>query len=183
VRVIAGEARGAPLVAPAGKDTRPTSDKVKGAIFSTLGEAGCTGKVLDLFAGSGALGIEALSRGADHCDFVERAADACKAIATNLAKTRLAGRAQVHAIGVERYIASARESCDLILMDPPYSLPGLVELVLQLAGSPLVGPNTVLLVEHASRRAPPPVAGRLALEKTRVHGDTAFSVYAARAGS
>lgn len=183
MRVIAGEAGGVPLVAPPGRDTRPTSDKVKGAIFSTLGEAGCSGRVLDLFAGSGALGIEALSRGADSCDFVERAAAACRAIATNLAKTRLGDRATVHATTVERFLAAARGPYDLILMDPPYALAGLDALVVQIGQSGTTGAETTLLVEHSSRRPPPPNAGRLALQKTRVHGDTAFSVYAAGADS
>ncbi|HEU5319110.1 MAG TPA: 16S rRNA (guanine(966)-N(2))-methyltransferase RsmD [Chloroflexota bacterium] len=179
MRVIAGEARGVPLIAPRGLETRPTSDKVKGAIFDSLGDAGSSGRVLDLFAGSGALGIEALSRGADHCDFVDRAAAACKTIATNLAKTRMTDRAAIHATPVDRFLDRAGAAYDLILMDPPYALAGLDRFVTQIAASPLAGPGTVLVVEHSSRRVPPPGAGCLALTKTRVHGDTAFSVYAA----
>ena len=177
MRVIAGEAGGVPLVAPAGRDTRPTSDKVKGAIFSVLGDAGCNGRVLDLFAGSGALGIEALSRGADFCDFVEHGAAACRAIRANLTKTRLDDRAAVHQQTAERFLAVPRDPFDLVLMDPPYALSNLEAVLALLASSGSLGPGSTLLLEHSSRRAPPAAAGRLRLEKTRVHGDTAFSLY------
>jgi 16S rRNA (guanine966-N2)-methyltransferase len=177
VRVIAGEARGVPLAAPPGRGTRPTSDLVKGAIFAVLGEAGCSGRVLDLFAGSGALGIEALSRGADFCDFVEQDAAACQTIAANLQKTRLADRARVHRLAAGRFVAAATLPYDLILIDPPYALPGTDELVAQIGRSPLAQQSTTLVLEHSSRRSPAPHSGRLTLERSRTHGDTAFSVY------
>ncbi len=188
MRVIAGQARGVPLVAPAGQGTRPTADKVKGAIFSALGDLGCEGAVLDLFAGSGALGIEALSRGAASCDFVDSAAAACKAIRANLAKTKLEALARVHCQPVARFVAAhgshggrgagdGASPFDLILMDPPYALPDLDRLLGEIASSALVGEGTALLVEHASRRALPPELGRLRLARQREHGDTAFSIY------
>jgi 16S rRNA (guanine966-N2)-methyltransferase len=181
MRVIAGEARGVPLVAPKGEGTRPTSDLLKGAIFSSLGAAGARGRVLDLFAGSGALGIEALSRGASWCDFVESAEAACRAIQTNLERTKLSDRARIHCRPVQRFLASAlsggpAEPYDLILMDPPYALD--VGAVLDLVGtSRLVAERTLVVVEHSSRRQLPDVAGRLRKIKTRTHGDSAFSVY------
>ena len=179
MRVIAGEARGVPLVAPPGLETRPTSDKVKGAIFSMLGDAGCNGRVLDLYAGSGALGIEALSRGADFCDFVEGAAAACRALRANLTKTKLEDRAAVHQQTVERFLATRPQHYDLILLDPPYALPGIETALAQIGASGAAGQGTTLLLEHSSRRAAPPVAAGLPLSKTRVHGDTAFSLYLA----
>ena len=188
MRVIAGEARGVPLVAPKGRATRPTSDLLKGAIFNVLGERGGRGWVLDLFAGSGALGIEALSRGADWCDFVDSARAACHAIEANLAKTKLADRARTHCLPVQRWLAQRQAQAalqgedaayDLILADPPYALEGRDALLLELSRSPLVGPGTVLLLEHASRWEPPPVLGPLAQVRSRAHGDSAFTVYAA----
>ena len=176
-----------PLVAPKSQATRPTSDLVKGAIFNVLGERGRRGRVLDLFAGSGALGIEALSRGAAWCDFVESARAACQAIDVNLAKTKLADAARVHCVPVQRWLAqrlappappSEDAAYDLILADPPYALEGAEALLLVLSRSPLAGPETVLLLEHASRREPPPVLGPLAQVRTRTHGDSAFTVYA-----
>ena len=177
MRVIAGEARGVPLAAPPARATRPTSDLVKGALFATLGDAGCTGRILDLFAGSGALGIEALSRGADFCDFVESAGAACRTITANLDKTRLADRGRVRQQSVEQFLASAREPYDLVLLDPPYALDGVDGVVAGIGASTLVHAGSTLVLEHSSRRPPPPRAGRFLLARTRVHGDTAISVY------
>ncbi|MGI8424923.1 MAG: RsmD family RNA methyltransferase [Chloroflexota bacterium] len=172
-----------PLTAPAGMETRPTSDLVKGAMFSALGDVGCEGRVLDLFAGSGGLGIEALSRGAEFCDFVEQAATACRAIRANLAKTRLEDRAAVHQQVVERFLAHAYGVYDLILIDPPYAIPDLHALTALIGGSAALGDATTLVLEHSSRRPPPPRAGALHCGKIRVHGDTAFSVYRADRGT
>ena len=182
MRVIAGEARGVPLVAPKGSGTRPTADRLKGAMFAVLGERGGRGRVADLFAGSGALGIEALSRGAEHCDFVESSRAACRTIETNLARTRLAGRARVICRPVARFLAAdpaAVGPYDLMLMDPPYALAGFADLLETVASSPLVGTDSALVVEHASRVEPPARLGPLALAKTRRHGDGAFSLYLA----
>jgi 16S rRNA (guanine966-N2)-methyltransferase len=170
------------LVAPKGPSTRPTSDLLKGAIFSVLGERGSRGRVMDLFAGSGALGIEALSRGAEWCDFVESARPACRAIEANLAKTKLAAQARVHCLPVQRWLAQAagatQEAYDLILADPPYALPDQEALLGTVAVSPLVGPQTTLLLEHSSRWEPPPILGSLSQVRSRAHGDSAFTIYA-----
>ncbi|HEX2513189.1 MAG TPA: 16S rRNA (guanine(966)-N(2))-methyltransferase RsmD [Chloroflexota bacterium] len=191
MRVIAGEARGVPLMAPPGRATRPTSDRTKEAMFAVLGDLGCEGTVLDLFAGSGALGIEALSRGATFCDFVESAAPACRAIKANLQKTRLPEQGAIHQLPVARYLAGAHRGgpegpggpggpnapYDLILLDPPYGFAGLEDLLRALGASPLVGPRTALMVEHERGRALPPRLGGLALDRSRVHGDSAFTLY------
>jgi 16S rRNA (guanine966-N2)-methyltransferase len=180
MRVIAGEARGVPLVAPPGRATRPTSDRLKEAIFSTLGDRGCRGRVLDLFAGSGALGIEALSRGAEWCDFVESSPQGCRAIEANLARTQLAGRARIYCLPVERFIAlhaAGGAPYDLILLDPPYAYVGLESLLETLGATSLVGEQTTVLVEHASRRELPQALGALRLSRQRKHGDSAFSLY------
>ena len=176
MRVIAGEAGGIPLIAPPGKETRPTSDLLKGAIFSALAETGCEGRVLDLYAGSGALGIEALSRGADFCDFVEQGAAACRAIRSNLVKTKLEARAAVHQQSTERFLATPQTAYNLILLDPPYALSTLEAALQRLVTSGALGLESTILLEHSSRR-PPPAAAGLRFQKTRVHGDTAFSIY------
>jgi 16S rRNA (guanine966-N2)-methyltransferase len=181
MRVIAGDAGGVPLVASVGAGVRPTSDRLKSAMFAVLGEAGCEGQVLDLFAGSGALGIEALSRGAERCDFVESRGAACAAIRLNLQKTKLTARARVYCQTVERYFtgpaAAAAGPYRLILMDPPYAWPDLDSLLRTIGASPVVAADTVLMLEHSSRREVPPLAGRLELSRTRAHGDGAFSLY------
>src|SRR5882757_9379369 len=123
MRVIAGSLGGRRLIAPPGRATRPTSDRVREALFSILG--GVEGdEVLDLFAGTGALGIEALSRGAKQVTFVEQARAALRALRQNLRQLDLEPRAQVIAAPVERVLQSPSwpaETFDLVLIDPPYS--------------------------------------------------------------
>lgn len=121
MRVVSGTAGGIPLVAPK-TDLRPTMDRVKGAIFDSLGESVIGARVLDLFSGSGGLGLEALSRGAASATLVEKDARAIEAIRFNLAKTRLEG-AEVLALDIFSYLhkLSAPGVFDLILADPPYA--------------------------------------------------------------
>ncbi len=197
MRVIAGSARGVPLRVPASAIVRPTADKLKGALFSMLeAEAfkrevipspdapegamlvgSAWPRVLDAYAGSGALGIEALSRGARWADFVEPDPAARQAIAANLQRARLTDRAAVHGLRADRVISTWTQSYDLILLDPPYGDPALPALLDALARSALIGPSTVLALEHARATAPPADLGRLALRKTRYHGGSAISLY------
>ncbi|MGE0880366.1 MAG: 16S rRNA (guanine(966)-N(2))-methyltransferase RsmD [Acidimicrobiia bacterium] len=121
MRVVAGEARGRRLVAPPGTATRPTSDRVREAIFNALTSLDVLdgALVLDAFAGSGALGIEALSRGARHCVFVERDRSAAAVVRQNLEATGLADRAEV--IVGDGDVAVGARAWDLVLLDPPYA--------------------------------------------------------------
>jgi 16S rRNA (guanine966-N2)-methyltransferase len=125
VRVVAGSARGRRLVAPDGRDVRPTTDRVREAVFNALGSLGAVdgARVLDLFAGSGALGIEALSRGAAHATFVERDRRARQTVDRNLATAGLADRATVVAEAAEPFLArvAGGPPFDLALLDPPYA--------------------------------------------------------------
>jgi 16S rRNA (guanine966-N2)-methyltransferase len=123
VRVVAGVLRGRRLVAPEGRETRPTSDKVRGAMFNALTSLGVVrdATVVDLFAGSGALGIEALSRGARHCTFVESARPALAALRANLESLGLASRAEVVAGDAVAFAARRPGPYDLVLADPPYT--------------------------------------------------------------
>ena len=125
MRVVAGEARGRPLVAPAGSATRPTSDRVREATFNALHSLGAVegATVLDLFAGSGAMGIEALSRGAAAATFVENDPKAVGAIGRNLTATGLADRATVVRGDAARFIQTAGP-VDLAVLDPPYATDG-----------------------------------------------------------
>jgi 16S rRNA (guanine966-N2)-methyltransferase len=120
--VVAGEAGGLRLAAPAGLATRPTSDRVREAVFNALDSLGVVqgAVVLDLFAGSGALGIEALSRGAEKATFVDADRAAVEAIEANLAHTGLAGRARVVRGDALDHLATAQQALDLVLIDPPY---------------------------------------------------------------
>lgn len=130
MRVVAGSARGRRLVAPKGNDVRPTGDRVREAVFNALGSLDtlADATVLDLFAGSGALGIEALSRGAAHVTFVDASRDALDAIRTNLAACDLDDRATVVRADAMTYL-SAAEPVDVALLDPPYAFDGWSELL------------------------------------------------------
>jgi 16S rRNA (guanine966-N2)-methyltransferase len=176
VRVIGGTARGRTLVAP--KGARPTSDLARGALFDMLAHMDVPWeRALDWFAGSGALGIEALSRGAGWVDFVERDPGAVAAIRRNLAATGFSTRAAVHRLEAAKALRALPGPYDIILADPPYALPELPRLLEELAASALVGPGTVVVVEHARRRPLPETLPDLALVKQKRHGDTMLSIY------
>ena len=121
MRVITGTARGMTLKAPKGMDTRPTMDQVKEGIFSAIQFEVEGRRALDLFAGSGQLGIEALSRGAREAVFVDARRDACQVVRENLSKTRLAERAQVVQMDYLSYLGAGRGRFDLVFLDPPYA--------------------------------------------------------------
>jgi 16S rRNA (guanine966-N2)-methyltransferase len=142
-------------------------------------------RVLDLYAGTGALGIEALSRGAGTADFVERDPATTGLIRENLRICGFEGRATVHRLTTERattHLAQdLSEPYTLILADPPYYDEGAPDAVRAVAASALAGPETVLVYEHHRRLEPPPELGPLPLYRTRRHGDTVVSIYGAPA--
>lgn len=162
MRIIAGQWRGRPLAAPQGQATRPTSDRTREALFSMLASriGSFEGlKVADVCAGTGALGLEALSRGAAHCTFVERDRPAVEALRTNIAK--LGAQAEVRAIAAESFAGGAY---DLVLIDPPYGT-GLGQKILPAIG---VAPGGWVSIETARDEAVA-VPG-FTVEAERVHG-------------
>lgn len=159
-------------------ETRPTSDKMRGAVFDMLAAMGASmERVLDLYAGTGALGIEALSRGAAHADFVERAAAAGQVIRDNLDKTRLSARARVIRGEVERTLPRLDGVYDLVFLDPPYADPRAAATLTALGASQLIDPASVVVYEHDRRTAPPAAVGPLPVRVTRCHGDTCVTIY------
>lgn len=176
MRVIAGRAKGHRLRAPTGMETRPTTDKVREAIFSMLGSLDGEA-VLDLFAGTGAMGIEALSRGAASCVFVERRRPACTVIHANLAHTKLAAEARVLCAPVERVLPTFGERFDLVFLDPPYAYPDLDGILNMLSGARAVGDDTIVVFEHSPRFVVGERYGRLVLSRQKVYGDTAVAIY------
>jgi 16S rRNA (guanine966-N2)-methyltransferase len=178
MRVIGGSAKGRHLKGPRGPGTRPTSDLVREAIFDMLASLGADlSCVLDLYAGTGALGIEALSRGADWCDFVERGHRACQTIRQNLAHTGLSARAAVHAFSARQVPDRLGRPYTLVLADPPYDDERALEDLERVAASPLLAPGAVLVLEHSRRREAPAALGGRSLLQTRRHGDTCVSFY------
>ena len=121
MRVISGTAKGVQLKTPDGMATRPTADRVKEALFSILQFDIPGTRVLDLFGGTGQLGIEALSRGAAHATFVDERADACKIIRENLKRTNLTEKSSVYTVDYARFLRNCREKFQIIILDPPYA--------------------------------------------------------------
>ncbi len=177
MRVIAGSRRGATLRAPRGNDVRPTSDRVREALFSILVDV--TGeRVLDLFAGSGALGIEALSRGAAAATFVDNSTAALAAVRANLATLHLAG--EVLALSARRFLGAAQEGgrqYDLVFIDPPYRQARALGPELS-AALPLVLDPEARVVVESDRRAPLELELPLTLE--RRYGDTLIRIHEPR---
>ena len=180
-RVIAGSARSIRLDAP-GPSTRPLADRVKQTLFAILEPDLPGARFLDLFAGSGAAGIEALSRGAAHATFVERDAGAVRTIRANLGRTGLGGddRATVVRADVLGWLRepgrAAAAPYDLVVIDPPYADAAALTAALE-AVSPLLAAKARVVAKHFWRTAPPPMVGLLASERERRFGDTALTFY------
>lgn len=187
-RVIAGTARGVRLVAP-GEGTRPLADRVKQTLFAIVERELQGAAVLDLFAGSGAGGVEALSRGAARATFVERDRGAVAAIEENLRRAHVAERAVVRRadalawLGSDEAVAGrAGGPFDLVLVDPPYAEPDLVRAALaRLGDGRVLAPHARVVVKHFWREPFPATVGLLASERDRRFGETTLTFY--RAGA
>lgn len=177
-RIIAGSAGGLRLTVPA-SGTRPTSDRVRESLFGALesAEAIDGSRVLDLYAGSGALGLEALSRGAASVDLVELSKGAAGVIRRNAqAVSRMTGRpAQVHHLGVHAYLLRATGPFDLVFSDPPYDIDDEAMTADLMALAPLLSEDALVVIERAKRSTPPALeAAGLEELRTKVYGDTAL---------
>jgi 16S rRNA (guanine966-N2)-methyltransferase len=182
VRVVAGEFRGRQLKSPTWEGLRPTSDRLRETLFNILGPSVRGARVLDGFAGTGAIGIEALSRGAAHVTFIDKDPRAVKLIAANLVALGLgrdSAREDSHAIIRAGFADAARQwpdgDFDLIVLDPPYAETAVADAIA--AVHPLVKPGTRLVVEHGTRYAAPPAQAGLRLQRTVTAGDSALSFY------
>ena len=176
VRVIGGTAGGLLLRVPKGERTRPTADRIKESLFNILRAVPAGARVLDLFAGSGALGIEALSRGAEEATFVEVDPEALRAIRENLAHTGFAGRARVVRARLPRAEAlAAGGPYDLVFMDPPYDRGLVAPTLAWLAGSGLLAPGARLVVEHSAKEEIPSGLKNVRLLRQERFGETRIS--------
>lgn len=178
MRVISGTAKGHRLKVIKGTITRPATDIVKGAIFSILENTDASWeRVLDLFSGSGSLGIEALSRGAGWVDFVERNPRCCEIIRSNLEKTRLTQYSHIYCCNVAKAISFLDDEYDIILIDPPYANTSIGNIIRQLADSKLVGAETILIITHSPRLILNSSYSSLRLVKEHRHSDSCIAVY------
>ncbi|MGE5596504.1 MAG: 16S rRNA (guanine(966)-N(2))-methyltransferase RsmD [Hyphomicrobiales bacterium] len=180
LKVAGGTARGLPITEPRGVRLRPTSGLVREAIFNILGDLVDGARVLDLYAGTGALGIEALSRGAREAVFVEGDGATCQAILQTLARAGFSDRATVVRGRLPAALSTLSGPFDLILLDPPYQLESATETLFGVSG--LLGPGALVVYEHGSRYNPPEQPTGLTLLERRVYGDTAIAVYALQEG-
>jgi len=182
LRIIAGSARGRKLKAPRGMDTRPTSDRVKEAIFNVLSSKILDSRVLDVFAGTGALGIEALSRGAKEAVFIEKRRQAWELIKENLTISGFGDRAQVYLSDFTNVLAKLTGKFDIVFLDPPYGK-GLVQPAVScLIEFDLLHSDVVVVLETGSKQKELPAVEGIEQIKTSVYGDTAVFYYQLKRG-
>jgi len=177
MRIIAGSKRGCPIVAPKGRDTRPTLDRVRESLFGILQFDVPDRRVLDLFAGSGSLGLEALSRGAAFASFCDKDRAALAALKENIRKLDLADRSRIYPCTFESAVsalAQAGEKVDLVFLDPPYAA-GLYEKAFcSLLESGILAKGCILVAEHPPKE-PPPLPPGLCLYDSRQYGQVGLA--------
>ena len=177
MRIISGSRRGKKLLALEGEQVRPTTNMVKETLFNILQFSVEGRRFLDLFAGSGQIGLEALSRGAREAVFVDASRDSIRVVEKNLKAAGFQDRARVVPGDFRGFLRGERGRFDLAYIDPPYEA-GLLSEALALTAEKMA-PGGVIVCEHGSREQPPEGAGRFALSKIHRYGRTALSVYRA----
>ena len=179
MRVIAGSAKGMKLKGPDGSDFRPTADKVKEALFSILGHLVIDARFMDLYAGSGAVGIEALSRGAAGCIFVDNKKESLQLIEENLNKTKLHEGTRIVNADVKKTLknmAAEKIKADLVYLDPPYNNPNLASVVRSLFELSIVAEKGLVIAEHSSKNRD--WSNTFNLLKQKKYGDTTLTIIA-----
>jgi len=177
LRIITGSAKGTHLKVPE-TGLRPATDLVRGAIFAMLENlTDDWSRVLDVFSGSGAFGIEALSRGADWVDFVDRERRCCDIIKINLEKTKFSDKAHVYCMPADRVLSILDKEYNIVIMDPPYPDTSIGNVVEQLANSKLINQDSIVVVTHSSRFPLQQKYGTLTQFKEHRHGDSTISIY------
>lgn len=176
MRVTGGIGRGRRLKVPAGAEVRPTSDKVKQALFNILGGQVAGSVFLDLFAGAGGIGIEALSRGADKVVFVDASRDSLSAIRHNLGLADFGDRAEIVPAKAGAFLKKSSGPYDIVFLDPPYAeeLQPLLELI---SGAGILKPDSIVIAEHFKKQQSPERAGGLTLYREAKYGDTVLAFY------
>jgi 16S rRNA (guanine(966)-N(2))-methyltransferase RsmD len=178
MRITGGKVKGTHLKALPRGSIRPTTSVVRNAIFSLLDNSTASWhRILDLYAGTGALGIEALSRGAEWVDFVDYRKSCCDIIRSNLERIGELRRAHVYCCNVSKALGFLENSYDIIFVDPPYSDPSVDSLLVNLAESKLVGQDCVVVLCHANRFSLGSAYDGLHLIKQRRYGDTFIFIY------
>jgi 16S rRNA (guanine(966)-N(2))-methyltransferase RsmD len=183
LRIISGTLKGRRLASFKGRSVRPTSDRVRESLFNILTVLWEGKTVLDLFAGTGALGIEALSRGASHVIFVEHDVHAHRVLGKNIALLDLTDRCTILKLSAEAGIGlvkKKRQQCDIIFLDPPYDQQLADRTVSLLAEHDMIGNGGVIVVEHHVREVLSDCYGKLIMSDQRVYGNTGLSFFVSR---
>ena len=184
MRVIGGTAGGLNLKVPVDKSVRPTTERVRGAIFNIVDpDQYANGKTLDLFAGTGSLGIETLSRGALHCDFVEGNLSQLRILQDNLKFTGFTNKSKTYRFDILKGLSALEGPYDMVLMDPPYRLSEISEFMNQFSQKDNIFDETTLIVVGHSKRMPLSSSyGTLHCVDSRSYGDNAIKLYESRKG-
>ena len=177
MRVVAGNYGGRPLKTLAGKTTRPTTDKVKGAIFNMIGPYFEGGRVLDLFSGSGSLAIEAVSRGMDNAVMVEKDRSAQLVIAENIKMTKEEKKFQLLKMPAERALANLSGQFNLVLLDPPYAKESIVANLEEMQEKDLLADDVIVVCETDKDVDLPEHIGQLSMSKEKVYGISKVTIY------
>ncbi len=177
MRVVAGNYGGRPLKTLAGKTTRPTTDKVKGAIFNMIGPYFEGGRVLDLFSGSGSLAIEAVSRGMDNAVMVEKDRSAQLVIAENIKMTKEEKKFQLLKMPAERALANLSGQFNLVLLDPPYAKESIVANLEEMQEKDLLADDVIVVCETDKDVDLPENIGQLSMSKEKVYGISKVTIY------
>jgi 16S rRNA (guanine966-N2)-methyltransferase len=180
LRIIAGEAKGRSIISPLSKGTRPTSDRVKESLFNILGSRIPDSKVLDLFAGTGNLGLESISRGAEHCIFIDNNKESIKTIYENIRLLKYEGFCEVYlndALSALSVLHRRGLVFDIIFVDPPYHMdmiPGIIECIMSTS---ILKEGGIIAAEHDTKDIVPDNILNAVKFKSSVYGDTILSFY------
>ena len=175
IRIIAGVHRGRPLAAPTNDKIRPTADRVKCAVFSMINHKIYGANVLDLFCGSGALGLETLSRGAKYCTFVDKNREAATLTAQNIERLNFCKNATVINQSAENFVAENNSKFNIIMLDPPYFDDDAYKILQNL--TPILDLNAIVVAEHAKLIDLPDEIGDLYRIKHKIYGTVSVSIY------
>ena len=180
MRVTGGIGRGRRLKVPAGSRVRPTSDKVKQALFNILGDIVIGSVFLDLYAGAGSIGIEALSRGAERVLFVDSSRVSLDAVKHNIGQMGFSDRAETVLSKTESFLKKPSGPYTIVFLDPPYAeeLQPLLEMI---AGAGILDSHSIVIAEHFKKQPSPKTAGSLSLYREAQYGDTVLAFYTQRA--
>ncbi len=179
MRVTGGIGRGQRLKVPRGSRVRPTSDKVKQALFNILGDKVLNSVFLDLFAGAGGIGIEALSRGADSAVFVDASPESLKMVKQNIEQTGFGEKARAVLSKAEVFLKKTSGPYDIVFLDPPYA-DDMLPLLTLLAESGVLKADSIVIAEHFKKQLSPDRAGVLSLYREAKYGDTVLAFYTHR---